>query len=184
MVDSPSQVVLPLSQGGPVQFNPQPQVTIKNEVHPLSTPSTQPPLPKRKRKGTEAAVSVHIKPEPNCPSPQPSQTLTNINFNLHEPNQWSKLLNKSKQEIKHPVLTVSADKGFNFSVIDDAFIAQKKNHFQLTCHIDMGREEPFFIKTKVGAIYPLRHLQMNFHGIKLDTPNSFIRVSEARRADL
>ena len=32
-------------------------------------------------------------------------------------------------------LQVSADKGFNFSNLDDAFIAQKKNHFQLTCHV-------------------------------------------------
>eukprot|EP00094_Tigriopus_californicus_P013108 TCALIF_12676-PA protein Name:"Similar to Myrf Myelin regulatory factor (Mus musculus)" AED:0.19 eAED:0.19 QI:157/0.8/0.72/0.81/1/1/11/0/994 len=184
VVDSPSQVVLPLSQGGAVQFSPQrgcsPQVTIKNEVHSLSTPTTQPSLPKRKRKGSEVPASVHIKPEPNCHSPQPSQTLTNINFNLHEPHQWSKLLNKSKHEIKHPVLTVSADKGFNFSMVDDAFIAQKKNHFQLTCHIDMGREEPCFIKTKAGTIHPLRHLQMNFHGIKLDTPNSFIRVEQSQ----
>ena len=30
---------------------------------------------------------------------------------------------------------MSADKGFNFSNLDDAFIAQKKNHFQLTCHV-------------------------------------------------
>ena len=33
------------------------------------------------------------------------------------------------------IIQVSADKGFNFSNLDDAFIAQKKNHFQLTCHV-------------------------------------------------
>ena len=33
------------------------------------------------------------------------------------------------------IIQVSADKGFNFSSLDDAFIAQKKNHFQLTCHV-------------------------------------------------
>ncbi|TRY81134.1 hypothetical protein TCAL_12676, partial [Tigriopus californicus] len=117
------------------KFSPQrgcsPQVTIKNEVHSLSTPTTQPSLPKRKRKGSEVPASVHIKPEPNCHSPQPSQTLTNINFNLHEPHQWSKLLNKSKHEIKHPVLTVSADKGFNFSMASLEATIHSQNQMDL-----------------------------------------------------
>jgi hypothetical protein len=27
-------------------------------------------------------------------------------------------------------LALSSDKGFNFSTLDDAFVCQKKNHFQ------------------------------------------------------
>ena len=29
---------------------------------------------------------------------------------------------------------VETDKGFNFSIVDDAFVCQKKNHFQVTVH--------------------------------------------------
>lgn len=35
------------------------------------------------------------------------------------------------QEMPTPKLVVVADKGFNFSTIDDSFIVQKKNHFQV-----------------------------------------------------
>ena len=39
------------------------------------------------------------------------------------------------QELPPPRVSVTADKGYNFSQLDDAFIAQKKNHFQLTCQV-------------------------------------------------
>lgn len=29
---------------------------------------------------------------------------------------------------------VEADKGFNYSIVDDAFVCQKKNHFQVKHH--------------------------------------------------
>lgn len=36
-----------------------------------------------------------------------------------------------------PHYRVDADKGFNFSNVDDAFVCQKKNHFQVSCK-DVG----------------------------------------------
>ena len=48
-------------------------------------------------------------------------------------------------------MRVTADKGFNFSQVDDAFIAQKKNHFQLTCHIHKEGECFNFSSTKFRA---------------------------------
>lgn len=44
---------------------------------------------------------------------------------------------------------VDADKGFNFSVGDDAFVCQKKNHFQVTVYIGM-LGEPKYVKTPEG----------------------------------
>jgi hypothetical protein len=35
------------------------------------------------------------------------------------------------QEFPTPKMAVVADKGFNFSSVDDSFIVQKKNHFQV-----------------------------------------------------
>ncbi|KAG9352607.1 hypothetical protein JZ751_021021, partial [Albula glossodonta] len=48
-----------------------------------------------------------------------------------------------------PTYRVDADKGFNFSVPDDAFVCQKKNHFQVTVYIGM-LGDPKYIKTSEG----------------------------------
>ena len=43
---------------------------------------------------------------------------------------------------------VETDKGFNFSLVDDSFVCQKKNHFQVTVTIVFHRT-PKFLKLKV-----------------------------------
>ncbi|KAK2100360.1 hypothetical protein P7K49_021708, partial [Saguinus oedipus] len=66
-----------------------------------------------------------------------------------------------------PMLTyrVDADKGFNFSVGDDAFVCQKKNHFQVTVYIGM-LGEPKYVKTPEG-LKPLDCFYLKLHGVKL-----------------
>ncbi|KAG8240646.1 hypothetical protein J6590_104849 [Homalodisca vitripennis] len=41
-----------------------------------------------------------------------------------------------------PHYRVDADKGFNFSNADDAFVCQKKNHFQIGCHTGEAGQSP------------------------------------------
>ncbi len=118
----------------------------------------------------------------------------NINFHDHQPEVWHTLATRDLRELATPSLTVSADKGFNFSTPDDAFIAQKKNHFQLTCHVQfLGAKgasgppspasaaaaiEPYYVRTPEGSLKEISHLQLDFYGIKLEVPNSYIRVSD------
>lgn len=66
-----------------------------------------------------------------------------------------------------PMLTyrVDADKGFNFSVGDDAFVCQKKNHFQVTVYIGL-LGEPKFVKTPEG-LKPLDCFYLKLHGVKV-----------------
>lgn len=59
---------------------------------------------------------------------------------------------------------VDADKGFNFSVGDDAFVCQKKNHFQVTVYIGM-LGEPKYVKTPEG-LKPLDCFYLKLHGVK------------------
>ncbi|MXQ90755.1 hypothetical protein E5288_WYG016051 [Bos mutus] len=59
---------------------------------------------------------------------------------------------------------VDADKGFNFSVGDDAFVCQKKNHFQVTAYIGM-LGEPKYVKTPEG-LKPLDCFYLKLHGVK------------------
>ena len=76
---------------------------------------------------------------------------------------------------------MSADKGFNFSALDESFIAQKKNHFQLSCQIQPVTEDLCLVSTAPGGnggeFREIDGFQMNFYGIKLDVPSSYIRVS-------
>ena len=75
-----------------------------------------------------------------------------VQFVSFQPHKWNQTFTPNGVKLPTPVLKVvviiisisttiifmiqvSADKGFNFSNLDDAFIAQKKNHFQLTCHV-------------------------------------------------
>lgn len=63
-----------------------------------------------------------------------------------------------------PTYRVDADKGFNFSVGDDAFVCQKKNHFQVTVYIGM-LGEPKYVKTPEG-LKPLDCFYLKLHGVK------------------
>lgn len=60
---------------------------------------------------------------------------------------------------------VDADKGFNFSVGDDAFVCQKKNHFQVTVYIGM-LGDPKYVKTPEG-LKPLECFYLKLHGVKV-----------------
>lgn len=64
-----------------------------------------------------------------------------------------------------PQYRVDADKGFNFSVADDSFVCQKKNHFQITCHIGITGD-PKYVRTHEG-VKKIDHYCLHFHGIKV-----------------
>ena len=51
--------------------------------------------------------------------------------------------------------------GFNFSGQDDAFIVQKKNHFQLTCDVVLDGT-PRFVKRQDGTLQEISYLQVNY----------------------
>ena len=65
-----------------------------------------------------------------------------------------------------PQYRVDADKGFNFSVSDDSFVCQKKNHFQVTCHIGVSGD-PKYVRTPEG-VKKIDQYCIHFYGIKVD----------------
>lgn len=67
---------------------------------------------------------------------------------------------------------MAADKGFNFSPADEAFVCQKKNHFQVTVQVGVAAE-PSYVRTPRG-VRQLDHLDINVFGIKVS-----LRVSLA-----
>lgn len=54
-----------------------------------------------------------------------------ISFHSFQQSTWHTLCDLNLKELPVPHYRVDADKGFNFSNSDDAFVCQKKNHFQV-----------------------------------------------------
>lgn len=54
-----------------------------------------------------------------------------IRFHPFQQTSWHVLCDHNLKELPIPHYRVDADKGFNFSNSDDAFVCQKKNHFQV-----------------------------------------------------
>ncbi|KAL0195361.1 hypothetical protein M9458_008933, partial [Cirrhinus mrigala] len=63
-----------------------------------------------------------------------------------------------------PGYHVDTDKGFSYSTADEAFVCQKKNHFQVTVHIGMVGD-PRFVRTSAGLM-PIESFHVNVFGVK------------------
>ena len=82
-----------------------------------------------------------------------------IRFSPFFPEKWSKMTSARIVEVGPPQMTITADKGFNFSAQDEAFIVQKKNHFQVTVDIQMDAV-PKFVKRLDGTLQEISYLQV------------------------
>lgn len=60
---------------------------------------------------------------------------------------------------------MDTDKGFSYSTADEAFVCQKKNHFQVTVHIGMAGD-PRFVRTS-GGLMPIESFHVNLFGVKV-----------------
>ncbi|XP_061394137.1 uncharacterized protein LOC133329672 [Musca vetustissima] len=101
-----------------------------------------------------------------------------IRFTPFQPQNWHELCDQNLQEISVVYYRVDADKGFNFSVSDDAFVCQKKNHFQITCHARL-QSEAKFVKTPSG-LEKIKSFHLHFYGVKLEAPNQTIRIEQSQ----
>ncbi|XP_029403583.1 myelin regulatory factor isoform X5 [Mus pahari] len=127
---------------------------------------------------------------PGAPSPgllQDSDSLSgsyldpnyqSIKWQPHQQNKWATLYDANYKELPMLTYRVDADKGFNFSVGDDAFVCQKKNHFQVTVYIGM-LGEPKYVKTPEG-LKPLDCFYLKLHGVKLEALNQSINIEQSQ----
>lgn len=101
----------------------------------------------RKRIRTDAAP-LHIKNEPQkvyalpsqlsiVPSPITTKDFEDgfhqraIRFSRFMEDQWAPLYDCNRTRLEQLEMHVVADKGFNYSNMDNCFVNQKKNHFQV-----------------------------------------------------
>ncbi|CAG9814774.1 unnamed protein product [Phaedon cochleariae] len=101
-----------------------------------------------------------------------------IRFNAFQQNNWHTLCDQNLTELIPPHYRVDADKGFNFSHADDAFVCQKKNHFQVTCHVQLLGDAQF-VKTPDG-FQKISSFHIHFYGVKHDCPTQTIRVEQSQ----
>ncbi|KAK9886512.1 hypothetical protein WA026_016791 [Henosepilachna vigintioctopunctata] len=101
-----------------------------------------------------------------------------IRFNSFLQNNWHVLCDQNLTELPVPHYRVDADKGFNFSTADDAFVCQKKNHFQITCHVQVIGDAQF-VKTAEG-FQKISSFHLHFYGVKHDCPTQTIRVEQSQ----
>ncbi|MBZ3891807.1 Myelin regulatory factor-like protein [Sciurus carolinensis] len=73
---------------------------------------------------------------------------------------------------------VVTDKGFNFSPADEAFVCQKKNHFQITIHVQVWGS-PKFVKTQMG-LKPIEMFYLKAFGIKVEATNQIIAIEQSQ----
>ncbi len=77
---------------------------------------------------------------------------------------------------------VEADKGFFFSSFDNAFICQKKNHFQITVQSCLGSfSQPVFLRAKNSnaTFEPVHMFQLQFYGVKQESARQVIQVRQS-----
>ncbi|CAH0548897.1 unnamed protein product [Brassicogethes aeneus] len=101
-----------------------------------------------------------------------------IRFNSFQQNGWHVLCDQNLTELPTPHYRVDADKGFNFSNADDAFVCQKKNHFQITCQVRLFGDAQF-VKTPDG-FQKISSFHIHFYGVKHDCPTQTIRVEQSQ----
>ncbi|KAK6488321.1 myelin regulatory factor-like protein [Huso huso] len=101
-----------------------------------------------------------------------------LTWTMYHPGQWTVLCNCNCESLPAPGYHVDTDKGFNYSTFDEAFVCQKKNHFQVTVHIGM-MGNPTYFKTPLG-LKPIEKFYVKVFGIKVDAPDHIITIEQSQ----
>ena len=75
---------------------------------------------------------------------------------------------------------MDADKGFNFSNADDAFVCQKKNHFQVTVHVQPLGIARYIKSLTDGTPKEINKFYLHFYGCKTESPTQTIKVEQSQ----
>nr|XP_023681588.1 myelin regulatory factor-like protein [Paramormyrops kingsleyae]XP_023681597.1 myelin regulatory factor-like protein [Paramormyrops kingsleyae]XP_023681606.1 myelin regulatory factor-like protein [Paramormyrops kingsleyae] len=93
-------------------------------------------------------------------------------------DQWGPLYNSNYESLPVPGYHIESDKGFNYSPADEAFVCQKKNHFQVTVHVGMAGS-PRYVKTALG-LKPIQSFHVKVFGVKMEAPSHLITIEQSQ----
>ncbi|KAK4832586.1 hypothetical protein QYF61_024377, partial [Mycteria americana] len=100
-----------------------------------------------------------------------------LTWQPYQTSQWNSLFNSNYEKLPAVGYHIVTDKGFNFSTTDDAFVCQKKNHFQITVHIGItGHPKYVEAPNQTIAIEQSQsdRSKKTFHPVKVDLPGDQI----------
>ncbi|XP_028941092.1 myelin regulatory factor-like protein [Antrostomus carolinensis] len=101
-----------------------------------------------------------------------------LTWQPYQTSQWNSLFNSNYEKLPSIGYHIVTDKGFNFSATDDAFVCQKKNHFQITVHIRITGH-PKYVKTHLGG-KSIEKFYLKAFGIKMEAPNQTIAIEQSQ----
>ncbi|XP_041873718.1 myelin regulatory factor-like protein isoform X4 [Corvus kubaryi] len=101
-----------------------------------------------------------------------------LTWQPYQTSQWNSLFNSNYEKLPAVGYHIVTDKGFNFSTADDAFVCQKKNHFQITVHIRIIGQ-PKYVKTQQRR-KPIEKFYLKAYGIKMETPDQTIAIEQSQ----
>ncbi|XP_069486066.1 myelin regulatory factor-like protein [Ambystoma mexicanum] len=101
-----------------------------------------------------------------------------ITWQPFQTTHWNSLFNNNYEKLPTVGYQVVTDKGFNFSTIDDAFVCQKKNHFQVTVHVRMIGS-PKYVKTQLG-LSAIGKFYIKVFGVKVEAVNQTITIEQSQ----
>ncbi|KAM5171995.1 myelin regulatory factor-like protein [Mantella aurantiaca] len=101
-----------------------------------------------------------------------------LNWKPYQTSHWSTLYKGLSEPIPSVGYRVITDKGFNFSTVDDTYVCQKKNHFQVTVHIRV-LGHPKYIKTPQG-FSPIQCFHLKVFGVKVEAMNQTITIEQSQ----
>ncbi|XP_013222683.2 myelin regulatory factor-like protein, partial [Columba livia] len=101
-----------------------------------------------------------------------------LTWQPYQTSQWNSLFNSNYEKLPTIGCHIVTDKGFNFSTTDDAFVCQKKNHFQITVHIRVTGH-PKYVNTQLGGKL-IEKFYLKAFGIKVETPNQTIAIEQSQ----
>lgn len=102
-----------------------------------------------------------------------------ISFRNFQEHTWLPLHDRTLQPLQQVVFRADADKGFNFSAADEAHVCQKKNHFQVTVHVQ-AFGDPAYVKVPDGRLQKIDAFYLHFFGVKRESPSQTIKVEQSQ----
>ncbi|XP_068442995.1 myelin regulatory factor-like protein [Clinocottus analis] len=101
-----------------------------------------------------------------------------LTWEHYKPEHWVASYDGSYQTMSPPAYHVDTDKGFNYSAADEAFVCQKKNHFQVTVHIGVATE-PTYVRMADGP-RQVDHFLIKVFGVKLESPSHQVTIEQSQ----
>ncbi|XP_056878522.1 myelin regulatory factor-like protein isoform X1 [Takifugu flavidus] len=101
-----------------------------------------------------------------------------LTWDHFKPDRWCTLFSSSFQTLSPPAYHVDTDKGFVYSTTDEAFVCQKKNHFQVTVHIGVATE-PRYIRSPRGP-QEVDHFLIKVFGIKMESSSRQVTIEQSQ----